>query len=114
MSHDKRESETVMIDKKTPIKMTLGAVIALVVVVAGGVGMVKDFKSSVLTRLDLLETNSITRSENSHADCVIMFNKTWTIEDMAEWTHQSRGLTNNGMIPDISEVLRVTRATTHN
>lgn len=85
-------SEPIVIDKKTPVLMTVGTMLAIVAFVALTV-----FQAvQIMNKLD-----------SFHADCVRLYDQSWHIKDEAERVHQLREL--HGQEPDLSEVLRVSR-----
>lgn len=96
MPHEKQlGGDTVILDKKTPIKMTIGiaasTILATVTLVWQG--------SQMLNRLDTW-----------HKDELERYKETWHIEDMLEYNHQAIALTTNHQLPDVGEVLRVSRS----
>jgi len=52
----------------------------------------------------------LARMDEYHSDCLKLYEKSWHVNDMTEYNHQARGLVTNNLLPDISEVLRVSRA----
>ena len=99
------KDDTILIDKKTPIKMTAGIAASIIVAVAVTVWQA----SRILNKMDAAETHAQRRADDMHTECLSLFSKSWQISDMVEYNHQARGLSSNGLLPDVSEVLRMSR-----